>query len=207
MMSKGVGLSSTAVQNHHEKTPFGGNIVGIFFQATFPGNPNILWHATRGLNTHCPIYVFFIIFCCWKFSKKVEPKRVLELILVVGTYGKMPENANKQPATLIWFKHRFQTHGTVTLKYSQFQSGLVAQVFCNCCRYCRVIITSNRVQKILMYQPLEDLWDEMIVCIFLFVFTGYCIYPSIMAVQSTLTQPFSDNKAIIRGDVHSEFPM
>ena len=67
--------------------------------------------------------------------------------------------------------------------YSQFQSGLVARVFCNCCRYCRAI-TSNRVQKNLMYQPLEDLWDEMLVCIYLYVFTGYCIYRSIVAVQS-----------------------
>ena len=42
MMSKGGGLSSTAVQNHHEKTPFGGNTVGTFSKHLFPGNPNIL---------------------------------------------------------------------------------------------------------------------------------------------------------------------
>ena len=178
--------SRTTMKKHH--------LVGIslhFFPSNFSRKSKYFMTCHKGFWALTAPFMYFLLLEVFQESWTQTGARI-------NTSGwHLWENAwtCKQTTSYsiyIWFKHKFQAHGTVTLKYSQFQSGLVAQVFCNCCRYCRVIITSNRVQKNLLYQPLEDLWDEMIVCIFIFIFTGYCIYPSIMAVQCTLTQPFSD---------------
>lgn len=166
--------SRTTMKKHH--------LVGIslhFFPSNFSRKSKYFMTCHKGFWALTAPFMYFLLLEVFQESWTQTGARI-------NTSGwHLWENAwtCKQTTSYsiyIWFKHKFQAHGTVTLKYSQFQSGLVAQVFCNCCRYCRVIITSNRVQKNLLYQPLEDLWDEMIVCIFKYL----CLYsPDTVYIQ------------------------